>query len=206
MPQPPGTGTLDQVLTLLRKLAMTPAYDAVLADTVATAAPGASVYTLHDRFNGMQPLATIDLAEEDQATGALMDTGWADQGFAQALVSESLRLAEPLPAVEFIGSPGTYMRGRDGEMESADYAVLNFPVDAVVFAHADQQLVAARKALLYVEAFRRLIRKDESLGGLVLQIRPRGTIEPGGGGRLSKSAALVMAARCRFDVRTMSVP
>jgi hypothetical protein len=203
--QPPGTGTLDQVLTLLRKLALTPAYNAVLAQTVAAAAPGASVYTLRDRFNGGAVLATIDLAEEDQASGELMDTGWADEGFAQALVAETLRLAEPLPAVEFIGGPGTYMRSREGEMEEADYAVVSYLVDAVVFAHADQQLIASRKSLLYIEALRRLIRKDESLGGLVLQMRPRSWIEPGGGGRL-KSSAVVMAARCRFDVRAIAAP
>jgi hypothetical protein len=203
--RPAGTGTLDQVLTLLRKLAMTPAYSTVLAATVAAAAPGQSVYILRDRFNMNQPFATIDLAEEDPRTGELYDLTWADTGFAQSLVAQTLRMAAPFPLIEFIGAPGAYMRGDMGDMEDADYAVVSHVVDAVVFAGADQQRIAERKALLLAEAFRRLIRKDECLGGLVMQMRPRGPIEPGGGGP-HKESAVVMAARVRFDVRCILAP
>lgn len=205
MPQPAGTGTLDQVLTLLRKLAMTPAYGTVLAATVAAAAPTKSVYTLRDRFNLNQPLVTIDLAEEDPATDALYDLSWADTGFAQAIVAQTLRMAAPFPLIEFIGAPGSYMRGDMGDMEDADFAVVSYVVDAVVFAGGDQQRIVERKALLLAEAFRRLIRKDECLGGLVMQMRPRGPVEPGGGGP-HKETAVIMAARIRFDVRCILAP
>jgi hypothetical protein len=193
-------GDLDAVLVLLRKLALTPAYNAALATLVATCAPGQSVYTLRDRTNGLTPLATIDLAEDDPDTGALLDTGWADEGFAQSMVAESLKLAPPFPVIEFIGGPSAYMRGPTGDAEDAEYALVNYTVDAVVFASGDQQRITARKALLYNEAFRRLIRKDESLGGLVLQMRSRGGVEPGGGGKVG-SSPVVMSSRVRYDVR-----
>jgi hypothetical protein len=191
---------LDAVLTLCRKLALTPAYGTVLAALVASCAPGQSVYTLRDRTNGMAPLATVDLAEDDPTTGALLDTGWADAGFAQSMVAESLKLTPPFPLIEFIGGPSVYVRGREGDFEDADYAVVSYTVDAVVFASGDQQRITARKALLYNEAFRRLIRKDESLGGLVLQMRSRGGVEPGGGGKAGNSP-VVMSSRVRYDVR-----
>jgi hypothetical protein len=192
-------GDLDAVLRLLRALALTPAYNAVLAQLVASYAPGQSVYTLRDRTNGMQPFATIDLAEDDPASGAPLDTGWADTGFAQSMVSETLKLTTPLPVIEFIGGPSSYARGREGDIEDADYAVVAYTVDVVVFAGGDQQLITARKALLYNEAFRRLIRKDESLGGLVLQMRSRGGVEAGGGGRV-KDSPVVMSSRVRYSV------
>lgn len=204
MAQISGSGSLDMVLKLLSLYALTPAYNAVLADTVATAAPGQSVYTMRDRFNGRAVLATIDLAETDPTSGAQLDTGWADTGFAQSMIAESLKLAPPFPAIEFIASPGSYLRGNAGEMEDANYAVVNYVVDAVVFAGGDQQVIVQRKAILLAEAFRRLVRRDECLGGLVMQMRPRGPVEPGGGGR--HQSAVVMSSRIRFDVRCMLAP
>jgi hypothetical protein len=205
MAQVPGSGSLSQVLKLLSKYALTPAYNTVLAETVANAAATKSVYTMHDRTNGRAVLATIDLAEEDPETGVLLDASWADTGFAQSMIAETLKLAAPFPAIEIIGAPGNYMRGAEGDMEDSGYAVVNHVVDAVVFAGGDQQVVVQRKALLLAEAFRHLIRKDDCLGGLVMQIRPRGPEEPGGGGR-HKESAVVMAARIRFDVRVLWTP
>lgn len=205
MAQVPGSGSLDQVLKLLSLYALTPAYNAVLAETVATAAPTASVYTMRDRLNGRAVLATIDLAETDPTSGALLDTGWADTGFAQSMISTTLKLAAPFPVIEFIASPGSYLRGNAGEMEDANYAVVNYVVDSVVFAGGDQQVIVQRKAILLCEAFRKLIRKDECLGGLVMQMRPRGPVEPGGGGP-HKESAVVMTARMRWDIRCEWTP
>jgi hypothetical protein len=204
MAQVPGSGSLDQVLKLLSLYAMTPAYNTVLAATVASAAPGQSVYTMRDRFNGRAVLATIDLAETDPTSGEQLPSDWADTGFAQSMIAETLKLAAPFPAIEFIGAPGGYLRGHDGEMEDANYAVVNYVVDSVVFASGDQQITVQRKAILLAEAFRRLIRKDECLGGLVMQMRPRGGVEPGGGGR--HQSAIIMSARIRYDVRCILAP
>jgi hypothetical protein len=204
MAQVPGSGSLSQVLKLLSKYALTPAYNTVLAETVANAAATQSVFTMHDRTNGRAVLATIDLAEEDPETGVLLDASWADTGFAQSMIAETLKLAAPFPAIEFIGNPGAYLRGHEGEMEDADYGVVNYVVDSVVFASGDQQIIVQRKAILLAEAFRRLLRKDESLGGLVMQVRPRGPVEPGGGGR--HQSAVVMSARLRLDVRCLWAP
>jgi hypothetical protein len=176
--QPPQSGSLEQVLRMLKAMALSNAFT-VEMDLVA-AYMGADAFT---------PAPIVD-ATGQQYTIGLIDTQfgdpaeWVPMAFKKVRITQQLRPVPPYPHLELLGAPGRIMRSDQAaasfELDTGEMAGWSYAIDAVVVAQADRPEIASRRALAMCQGFERLVRRNEHLGGLVELIASDGPPAPGG--------------------------
>lgn len=163
----PGSGSLAQVLTMLRKLAVSKTMNAEIAAGAATQIPGAVVLTLNQRAARpagtipAAPFETVDLAEE----ALTADTRWIPSSIAKAIVGSTAEVTAPLPVVHLLTTTGS------AAWEEADVREDHYRISAHIYTGGDQERFVWHSSLLLAEAYRRVLRRDDTLGGLVKWMR-----------------------------------
>lgn len=163
MPQIPGSGTLEQVLLMLQAIGQSAAFAAEAA-AVNTVAAASLVYSITDIAGVRTP---IELKEAQ-----FSDPSWLAGSFANVLISDRLNVPPPYPILVLVGASGRLQGGTSGSFDEREVAGWRHRVDAVVVADSSENQSALRQALLLLDAFDRLIGRNQSLGGLVQLITP----------------------------------
>ena len=163
-------GSMEQVIRMLASMAQAPAYTTEVQGLKAGLDPGGLTLQIVDA-NGL--VSVIDLDDV-----SLPDLTWVDESFAAVITAEGVRIEPPYPKLQIIA--------RSGGLQADDHGVVFrddrvqgqiYHVDATVIVNKDIPTYADRAAVIMARAFERLVRRNETLGGLVQLIQPRGPIE-----------------------------
>lgn len=170
MPQPPQSGSLEQILRCLRGLAQSPAFGVEMG--IVTSFMGTQAWTPTNLVdaNGLK----FNLSLNDQQYGA--PSTWVPNAWNQVLITAQIRPVPPYPLLMLLPGPGR----RTFEFDTGQVAGMAYTVDAVAVAAADTPEVASRRALALIQGMERLVRRNEHLGGLVHLIHAEGPPAPGG--------------------------
>ncbi len=197
----PGSAEFSEVLSTVRKMILSPAMTAQIAVAAGRIAGGAVPVTMTDMSTGAQ-FFTGDLSETDTDGVTVLRNDWLESQIRECHIAERVRLRAPFPAVELVGRPGRVIQSNTaGYLQEERWGVAYaYRFDAVCWANGDEaSVLLQRKALIYAECVMRMIRRDQTLGGLVKMIRAVGPVQAGGGGVPSKEAGLCMAAMAPFE-------
>jgi len=196
----PQSGSLEQILRAMKQLAQSPAFmlelEAVAADMGDhTFRPAPMVDAAGEAF---------DLEMEDTSYDGKM--GWVSYPgpFQQVLTVQGLRPVPPYPMLQLLGAEGVVIPGTQADQSSL--AIWEYVIDAVTVVVDDDPNAATRRAMAYSDAFDRLLKRNEHLGGLVYLIFADGTPVPGGEVEQSGSG-VVSGIMQRYHARALrSIP
>lgn len=177
MPQPPQSGSLEQVLRCLRLLAQANAFSVEMG--LVAAYMGSGAFTPGQFVDGAGTRFSLDL--NDAQFGS--PTTWVPTAFKKVLLTQQLRPVPPYPHLELFGAPGRPIRSDHApsfEFDTGELTAWSYAIDAVTVADGDRPEIAARRAMALMQGFERLVRRNEHLGGLVELIASDGPPSPGG--------------------------
>ncbi len=197
--QRPNTGSLEQVLRALKALALSPAFPLEVGLVAYHMGQGAFSPGQFVDANGA--LFTLSLDDEQFGDPA----AWLQRTFRKVQITQQLRPVPPYPHLELFGAPGHQQQADHSpfEVDSGQVAGWSYRIDAVTVAQADRPEIAARRAMAMMQAFERLVRRNQHLGGLVQLIAADGPPAPGGEVEHGK-LGLISGVAQRFQVEVLS--
>jgi len=192
----PNSAGLERILAAFKQLAEAPAFLRELEVVVAE---------MGDRAFRPAPLVDADgepfeLDMEDRDYDGNREWVSYPGPFKQVLTTQQLRPVPPYPLIQFLGEEG--VRVPDTQVDQAPIALYQYTVDSVIVIEDSNPDAASRRALAYSDAFERLVRRNEHLGGLVYLIDSDGPPVPGGEVETTRTGVL-SACLQRFHVRAL---
>lgn len=168
--QPPQSGSFEQILRCLRQVALSAAFTTEMEAVANYVTAGA--FTPGNLVDANGAPFTVNMNDPDFANAG----GWVVTAYRQVLITHQLVPAPPYPLLMLTGGPGRTLFDDD----TGDVSDWNYVINAVSVATADRPDIAARRAYALAQGFDRLLRRNQSLGGLVQLIRPEAPPAPGG--------------------------
>lgn len=190
----PYSCSIDQLLTALKALALSPAMATEIANYKAVLAAQSSSIIVTDA-NGAT--ASVNIGPIDT------DFSYIASSFASVQISSQQKILPPLPILELVGRPGRVQQSTVGSRFTADAGLAEgeiFTIDAYAWAGtSDDPRRVQLEAVALMYSFKMLLKRNEQLNGLVQLIQPLGPVEALGNIPPAKQGTNTQAAACRFE-------
>lgn len=195
----PNSATLDHILRAMQQLALSDALMQELAQVATEIGQQAFVPAPMVAADGSSfPLNMVDTSFHSTPEQWVPFLG----GFKQVLITQQLRPVPPFPMLQLLGYEGT--RVPDTQVDQNAVAIYEYVVDAVTIVSDDNPIAASRRAEAYCNAYDRLVKRNESLGGLVYLIETQQPPTPGGEVEQS-GLGVVSGMLMRYHARALRV-
>lgn len=197
----PYSGSLDQVMTALKALALSPAMATEIANYKATLAAQSQTLIIKDA-NAAN--VTINIGPIDGTTS--QGLSYIANQFAQVTITAMQKILSPAPILELVGRPGRVQQSVHGPrfIDSAVDGEI-YTIDAYTWAStSDDPRRCQLEAMALSYCFKSLIKRNEQLNGLVQLIQPLGPVEALGNIPPAVSGSNMMSSACRFEVYVLT--
>lgn len=196
---PPFSGSLDQVLAMLKAMALSPAYALEVATYKSLLTVSAPLDFVVVDANGGRALVNISPAD-------LPDLSYIADSYGKVVTTDLAKISTGLPVLQLMGMPGRLQNAASGRpFRDVGYEAETYLIDAVTWAGtvSDPNRCQAESVILSA-CFKMLVRRNEQLGGLVQLIQPTGPVEALGSAPPARSGSTIMGSRVRFECLVLS--